>query len=159
LISVLALGWIFATSVRAQKSKAKPVLPYKIVSIKAFLFLNDQGTQSKKNVADPNVFLWNAIIGEGGAGGYTHETLVIVEIAGEKGSLNTNRKLIFTATEKGKIKLQRTSSIHILNDNGRYYLPYLLYDTGCEPLKLSAKIIGQNKPSIMERKINFECGE
>jgi hypothetical protein len=141
--------------------------PYKIESIKAFLYYNQNNTLKDKNVAgtySPNILdkdsfsLWNVIIGEGDALGCSGQTMIVVEISGNPKEY-TRRQLSFNAVSEGKVLLSKKFEFAILDENDKYYASYLLYDTGCSKVKLSAEIIGKKVESKMEKIINFECGE
>lgn len=140
------------------KSPAAP--PFKITAIKAMLFYDGKGTFSDDILTQPDLALWNTIIGEGSAGSPSNSTLVLVEVSGQydPNKATLNRKVAFTATTARKVVLQRTADIWIGKD-GKYYAAFWLYDTGCEPVKLSARIVGQSQPSAMTKTIPFKCGE
>jgi hypothetical protein len=147
----------------ASKSQKAPV--FKIAAIKALLFYEDKGTFSKDILADPNFALWNTIIGGGSAEGHSTSTLIIVELSGGPESYEPSRQLEFTATYKsaGKnarpIIVKRITDTGIFNKQGNWFAAFWLYDTGCEPVKLSARILGQPQPSAMTKRIGFQCGE
>jgi hypothetical protein len=138
--------------------------PYKITAIKAFLYYDQKGTFSENIIDNPDFnTLWNTVIGEGSAGSPSNATMVVVEITGKAGTYEMSRQIEFIATETDqqgkKTKFKRTCEIGILNENGKYFAAFWLYDTGCIPLKLSARIVGQSQASKMEKKIEFNCGE
>lgn len=138
---------------------------FKITAIKAMLFFEQRATFSKDVLADPNFVFWNTIIGEGDAGSPSSSTLVLVEVAGKPGSYQPTRKIEFIATYKPngrnsrEITVRRASEINSLSENGKFYASFWLYETGCSPVRLSARIVGQVQPSFMKKIINFECGE
>jgi hypothetical protein len=142
------------------KHKATAPPPFKITVIKAMLFLEGTGTFSEDILTQPNLALWNTIIGEGSAGSPSNSTLVMVEVSGQydPNAAAPNRKVEFTATAANKILLKKLADIRIGKD-GRYYAAFWLYDTGCDPVKLSARIVGQSQPSAMSKTIPFKCGE
>ncbi len=132
--------------------------PYKISAIKAMLFYDGKGTFSRDVLAKPDFTFWNTIIGEGGG---SNSTLVLVEVTGNPSPNEPSpaRKVEFTAVASGKILLKRTTDINLFGDSGKFYAAFWLYDTGCQPVKLTARIIGQSPPSSMSRTIPFACGE
>ena len=141
--------------------------PYKIESIKAFLFYNQDKSTNYKNVAgtfSPNIIdndslaLWNVIIGEGDALGCSDQTLVVVEISGNPKEF-VQRQLSFNAIAEGKVLLDKKIKFAIIDHTGRYYAIYILYETGCHKIKLTAKIIGVKVESQMEKFINYQCGD
>lgn len=139
---------------------ASPPPPYKITRIKAMLFYDGKGTFSRDVLAKPDFSFWNTVIGEGDAEGPSNSTLVLVEISGNPSPNEASppRKVEFTAIASGKVVLKRTSDIGLFKD-GKFYAGFWLYDTGCQPIKISARIIGQAQPSSMSKTIPFKCGE
>ena len=153
---------VFVCVLSAVASAQAPA--FKISGIKAMLFYEQNGTFSKDILADPNISLWNTIIGEGSSGGASSATLVMVEVTGKAGAYETTRKVEMTATFSGTGKnvhppVKRTSEIGILSDKGRFYVPLWLYDTGCSHVTISARIIGQRQAPSVQKTIKFECGE
>lgn len=139
---------------------ASPPPPYKITGIKAMLFYDGKGTLSRDVLAKPDFSFWNTIIGEGDAEGPSNSTLVLIEISGNPSPNEASppRKIEFTAVASGKVILKRASDIGLFAD-GKFYAGFWLYDTGCQPIKISARIIGQGQPSLMSKTIPFKCGE
>ncbi len=143
--------------------RAAPIFstpPYKINAIKAMLFYDGKGTFSRNVLATPDFTFWNTIIGEGDAEGPSNSTLVLVEITGNPSPNEPlpSRKIEFTAVASRKILLKRTTDI-FLGDSGKFYAAFWPYDTGCQPIKITARIIGQSLPSSMSKTIPFACGE
>ena len=142
----------------------KPVLatpPYKVTGIQAKLFYSDKGTFSRDVLAKPDFGFWNTIIGAGDAEGPSNSTLVLVEVSGRssEGEMPPSRKVELTAVAKGKVILKRVLDIGLFSDDHKFYAAFWLYDTGCEPVKLTARIVGQPQPSSMSKTLPFECGE
>jgi hypothetical protein len=136
-------------------------LAYRITAIKAMLFYDDKGTFSRDVLAKPAFTFWNTIIGEGDAEGPSNSTLVLVEIAGNP-SRNEPlplRKVEFTATSSRRVVLQRTADIGLFGDDGKFYAAFWLYDTGCQPVRIAARILGQKQASSLKATIPFACGE
>ncbi len=130
--------------------------PYTVKFIRAFLFFNGRGGLSP-NIIDNPIYSkpWNVIIGPDAS----QETLVVVEVSGKPQSYEVTRKVELQVTEGKKMKFRRASEIGVINVDGRYFAPFMLYDTGCAPVRLLARIIGQPQPSRLEKTINFRCGE
>ena len=159
--------WFFVTlfvvslansSSPAASAAAAP--PYKITAVRAMLFYNERGTFSRDILANPPFTLWNTIIGEGDAEAASYSTLVTVEVTGK---LNPNepppaRKVEFTATAGGQVLVKRTYDI-ALGEGGKFHAPFWLYETGCRPIKVTARLVGQTQPSTMTKTLPFECGE
>jgi hypothetical protein len=159
-INAILLVLAFDSSANA----LKPVLatpPYKVTAIQAKLFYSDKGTFSRDVLAKPDFGFWNTIIGEGDAEGPSDATLVLVEVSGKslEGEMQPSRKVELTAVAKGKVLLKRALNVGLFSDDHKFYAAFWLYDTGCEPVKLTARILGQPQPSLMSKTIPFECGE
>jgi hypothetical protein len=157
---IIMLAVASTANARAVNARAAPP-PYKITAIKAMLFYEQKGTFSRDILAKPEMSLWNTIIGEGGAGAPSSSTLVMVEVTGKGGvdAPTPLRKVELTASTSTKVILKRATEIGLLEESGKFYGAFWLYDTGCDRVKLSARIIGQAQPSVMTRVIPFECGE
>lgn len=157
LITLLLLGANMAAA-KARKIAVQP--PFKITAIKAMLFYEEKGTFSDDLLTQPDLALWNTIIGEGSAGSPSNSTLVMVEVTGKYNpdEAAPNRKVDFTATAGGKVLLRKLADIRIGKDD-KYYAAFWLYDTGCDKVKLSARLTGQTQPSSMTKTIPFACGE
>jgi hypothetical protein len=156
---VVLLAFSSFSNVTASRRVVAP--PYKITAIKAMLFYEQKGTFSRDILAKPEMSLWNTVIGEGEAGSPSSSTMVVVEVTGKGGAdaPTPARKVELTATASGKVLLKRAVDISLLEDTGKFYAPFWLYDTGCGRIKLSARIVGQTQPSAMTKTIPFECGE
>jgi len=143
--------------------------PYKITAIKAMLFYDGKGTFSRDVLAKPDFTFWNTIIGEGDAEGPSNSTLVLVEVTGKPDSDEPLRKIEFTASYQYYIRqVARTVSIKRAVEIGsigsfdkpdKSYIAFWLNNTGCYPIKITARIIGQAQPSTMSKTIPFGCGE
>lgn len=141
--------------------------PYNIESIKAFLYYNQNSSQNSKkvvgtfsqNLIDNETFaFWNPIIAEGDAEGCSNQIMVVVEISGNPKEY-VQREIQLKATVGNKTKFERKNTFAIIDKAGRYCIAYMLYDVLCEPLKITATIIGKGIESKIEKIIPFECGE
>jgi hypothetical protein len=139
--------------------------------MKAMLFYEDKGTFSR-DVADADSGppyvppkLWNTPMQYENR---STSVLVTIEVTGD-GETTPPRKLEFSARY---IPLHRTARelvvrkvvpISLAVKAGRqrdnYNVGFWLYDTGCDPVKISARILGQRNPMAMKRVIKFGCGE
>lgn len=145
------------TGARAQSGRAAAPPPYRL-SLRAQLFYSDRGTFSPDIIAHP-ISLWNTIIGEGGAGGASNATLVTVIVRGEAGTYVPTRKVELTVTAGGREIFKRAEETGVLSSEGRTYVAFWLYGTGCRRLRLSARILGQTPSTPVTATIPFECGE
>ncbi len=140
----------------------KEVPPYKIASIKASLYFYQNGTFSENIIDNPSYGpggLWDTIIGGGSAGSPSRDVMVIVDIVGKPRDFDPKRKLSFVAMENGKVKMERVATTHLFGEKGHLLVAFWLYDTGCKPIVLTAKLQGQSTESKLEKTIDFECGE
>jgi hypothetical protein len=141
--------------------------PYRVAMIGAYLFYNDSGTFSPNIPAD--AALWNTIIGEGWARESSTSSLVRVVVTGAAGSYESHRAIQLTVSKgrrapSGKIAwdvpTRKTQGLSVFSARGRTVVGFWIYDTGCEPLKLTATVTGQapTRPAPA-RVILFACGE
>ena len=143
--------------------------PYRLESIEALLFYNQDNFQSSKKVAgtfSPNVIdnadfhLWNTIIGEGSAEGHSDQSLVIVKVSRPPTKFGHPRKLEIEILEDGKPLLKKTDGFSIGDLKTQHAMAYLLSDTGCSEIVVKAKIMNEGKvESNLQKTIPFGCGE
>jgi len=163
LLSALAFG--FSTSTANAQTN-----PHQIVSLKAQLFYEDKGTFSEGDAAEddhgppysPPKF-WNTPMQYENR---STSVLVVVEVSGEG---NSERRLQFTASyipftrASKEIVVRRVAPVNISIKAGakpdHYFVGFWLYKTGCNPVKLSARILGQRRTATVKRVIKFGCGE
>jgi hypothetical protein len=144
--------------------------PHKIVSMKAQLFYEDKGTFSQEDAAEddhgppysPPKF-WNTPMHYENR---STSVLVVVEVSGEG---NSERRLEFTAryipfTRASKeVVVRRVVPVNISIKAGakpdHHFAGFWLYETGCNPVKLSARILGQPQTATVRKVIKFDCGE
>lgn len=162
---ILALSFFLAAS-RAKDPWFQPVdtyqkpeaALYRLSRIRAQLFYSDRGTFSRNILTEPGeppFELFNAITGEGSAEGDAEATLVVVEVTGEPRAA-FDRSVELTATVDGRVTLRQTVAL-VPREHGRFFAAFWLYDTGCRPVRLSARLIGQGQPSTLRAEIPFLC--
>lgn len=145
-------------ALRANTAPATP--PYRVAGIRAMLFYSGTGTFSPNLIGGKMAQnLWNTPIGEGSSGGASDETLVVVEVRGEAGSYEPDRRVELTATAERDTLVHRAQGVAILNRGGRSYVAFWLYGTGCRRVRLSARIVGQPAAPPVAAAIPFACGE
>ena len=87
-------------------------------------------------------------------------TLVVVEITGQPDSYAPTRKINLRATAEGRVLLSRTVGIGRPGDDGKFYGAFWVYDTGCMPVVLDVRLVGQSpEPTPIRKTLNFKCGE
>ncbi|MBP9630613.1 MAG: hypothetical protein KBE03_09105 [Leptotrichiaceae bacterium] len=138
------------------KVYSQEVTPYKINSIKSYLFYEETGSFSQET--SNFQALWNTPIGEGDTGGASNQVLVVIEVSGTPETYE-NRNIEFTAIEGNKVILKRTENIGVIGENGKINIGFWLYNVGMKPIKITGKIIGQKSTSTLTKTIPFESGE
>jgi len=165
LLILGALAFCVPTSTaNAQKNLTK------IVSMKAKLFYEDKGTFSEDDASEddhgppyyPPKF-WNTLMHYENR---ASSVLVIVEVSGEGNSeprLEFTARYIPSSRASKEIVVRRVVPVDILIKAGAnpdpHFVGFWLYETGCETVKLSARILGQRRTATVKRVIKFGCGE
>lgn len=151
---------MFSAIISAQ-NKTSP----KISEVRAHLIYEKNGELSR-DIFKGEFILWNAIIGEGDAEWHTSSTLVYVVVETDGKEIKTDPVMQFSATsEDGKrVKYQKTSAYNFPTTGAsKVFVPFLLHDTGCQKIKLTAKLVEKNAPTkiyqTVAKEIPFACGE
>jgi hypothetical protein len=132
----------------------------KITAIRAQLFYEPTGTFSEDILAKKDFALWNTIIGEGSADAASTSTLVTVEISGRHLPVGGTKVEITPTGKKNRLIQKKLVSVDIYDERTKFYAPLWLNDTGCEPIKIAARLIGSGAPTgIITKTIPFACGE
>jgi len=139
---------------------------YKLTRMSATLFYADSGTFSLDIPKDAP--LWNTIIGEGWAKQNSDATLIRVAVSGARGSYAPGRAVRLNVRKGratasgfrwGAVVLRRTQRLGVLSETGKTVVAIWLYDTGCIPMQVTATLVGQSRPTQLNRVIPFACGE
>lgn len=132
----------------------------RISAIQAKLFYNNTGTLSENVLTEKGADLWNSPFDA------TYSTLVLVELDGLPEYLESNIRIELTARyipferEKGSIIVRQFETIRNGSETGRAYAGFWLKRTGCNPVYLTARIVGRRQQQRrVKEKINFGCGE
>lgn len=169
MISKLLIGLfmiqplLFAPKVEANSN-------YKIKKISAYLFYNQDkefsdknlsGTFSTENIIDnSNVHLFNSVIGEGSSLGYTDQTLLVIDLNGLKENNNQKSTLKVIAKTDNNTLLKIEEDLRPVLTNKSYKKSYILNDTGCKKVFITAQIWSKGKiESELKKEIPFVCGE
>ncbi len=128
-----------------------------ITSVDARLFYHHTGTLSAPIKED--AALWNTIIGEGSAAEPSTAVLVDVVVAGTPGEYRTTWgiDLVVKSGTTGKVLSKQSSDVGVLSGAGQYHVGFWLKNTGCERLRIQARVKGTNKWT--ETVVPFACGE
>jgi hypothetical protein len=57
------------------------------------------------------------------------------------------------------LKFKKTYAVSIVCEEGKFFIGFGLYDTGCYPVTLTAHLTGQPNPSFTKQVINFNSGD
>ncbi|HAH08797.1 MAG TPA: hypothetical protein DCL48_01705 [Alphaproteobacteria bacterium] len=134
--------------------------PATITDIRAQLFYESEGTLSDNLFKQKDLALWNTIIGEGTGGGRSSSTLVTVEVTGKDVPMGDVKIEVVATGDKGKVLGKTVTDVMIYDNSTKFFAPLWLGNTGCEAIKVSAKITGKNyKAAPVTKTIPFACGE
>jgi hypothetical protein len=134
-----------------------------IGGMRAHLFQNKKGEWSEDILAPQYGGSWNSIAGPNAA----NATLVVVEVSGPPGGTftgffgpETKYRVRLVAREGSRrVLLDQTQTIPVLNDQGKASLAFLLHQSGCTPVRLTASVVGARASKPLQRSLNFACGE
>jgi hypothetical protein len=136
----------------------------RIANVTAKLFYDTDGKFSD-DVFSGKVNLWNTVLEGSSRDGSSSAMLVVVEIeAYGDGYPPKQKRVELTAKyriENGALH-GRAANFHKIvpfdiRTNGKSFSGFWIYETGCYPLELKARIVGQK--TIVTKKINLRCGE
>jgi hypothetical protein len=57
------------------------------------------------------------------------------------------------------VLVDRKTRIGLLGDDGKWFDTFVVYESGCDSLRIRAEILGQQDTSVVEKDIDFVCGE
>ena len=167
-LMMVLVGVFPAQAQRRIDSLSSRVADYKINSLKAMLFYDNQGTFSEDVAQEdsgqffvPSI-LWNTPIEGSSRVGASSSMLVTVEVSGEY-AYASSRRLEFIAKYKplegSRALLVKRYAPFWIRENGKYVAGFWLYNVGCNPVTLSARITGQRSNQPFKRVVRFGCGE
>lgn len=158
-IKILLIAAVFSFFGAVSVFSQEKVVP-KISDIRAQLFFEETGALSDDLFSRPELSLFNTIIGEGSAGGASSSTLVTVEVSGRNVKVGSVKVEVIATGDKNKLLGKTLISLALYDSKTKFYAPLWIYDTGCEKVKISARLIGRGiKPSLTKATIPFLCGE
>ncbi len=134
-----------------------------ITGMRAHLYQNKKGDWSEDILAPSYGGSWNSVAGPNAA----NATLVVVELSGPPGGTftgffgpETRYRVRLVAREGSKkVLLDQTQTIPVLNDQGKVSLAFLVHQTGCAPVRLTASVLGARPSKSFQRSLSFACGE
>lgn len=162
---IALLGCVCTVSATASYSQAsKSSQKVRIANVTAKLFYDTDGKFSE-DVFSGKVNLWNTVLEGSSRDGSSSAMLVIVEIEAY-GDGNPPKQKQVELTAKYRIANGtlhgRAANFHKIvpadiRTNGKSFSGFWIYETGCYPLELNARIVGQK--NVLTKKINLGCGE
>jgi hypothetical protein len=138
----------------------QPATKPAVSGIRAQLFQNKSGALSQ-DVLEPSYRGgWNTI----GGPTASNATLIVVEVSGVRADRSASEKYAvkLIARETGrssKVLLTSTQNVPASNDRGIAYLPFLVYQSGCSAVQVTAVLVGPQPTKPLERTLAFACGE
>lgn len=161
------LVWL-SGSANAQSGEVTKI-PQKlsIGAIRAILFYENTGTFSADVFTNP-VNLWNTTIEGASREGASESMLVMVEVRMEPGAWTPTEREMKSVELMARYRIadrsghgkpaffKKAMRINIGSDD-KFFAGFWLYKTGCHPVHLTARIIGQKR--VMRNTINLRCGE
>lgn len=129
----------------------------RVASISARLLHRDTGDFSPNVIGNPEYkSFWN---GRDTSNETFVSALIIVKVAGERGSVTDTTQVRLVARGEGKTQLDKSVPVGMLNDKGVTYFGFWIYDCPWKPLYLRAQIVGNPSKSIVRATIPFNGGE
>src|SRR5262249_960894 len=132
---------LFCFMLSSAASGQRVVPSFRIKALKAMLFYAESGTFSADLFGPSAPKLQNVPTG----GGQATRTLIVVEMTGPPDSYAPNRRVSLTATAGNRSLLTKALPLGRPGDDGKYYAAFWLYDTGCTPIVLKIRIVGQTQ--------------
>lgn len=132
-----------------------PVPAFRITALRAMLFYGQSGAFSPDVFGPSAPTLQNVRTGVG----QSSATFIVIEITGRADSYVPTRKIEFTAMAEKRSLLNKTLELGRFGEDGKIHAGFWLYDTGCVPVVLKARIVGQADASLVQKTINFKCGD
>ena len=123
--------------------------------MKAMLYYGQTGEFSADLFGLSAPTLQNVRTGEG----QSTATLVVIEITGRPDAYVPTRQVSLIATADRRALLTKTLAIGRPGEDGKFHAAFWLYDTGCAPIVLKARLLGQPEDSAIQKTINFKCGD
>ena len=151
-----------STGLSIHAATAGPLAVPTISGVEAHLFENKTAAWSG-NLFDPKAGeLWNTVAGPKAS----NAVLIVVQVTGAPdgaytGVLGAGTKYAvrLSAREAGRHAFDQSQTIPVLDDKGKAYLVFLIYQNGCQPLQLTTKVVGRGAGKPLKKSLDFACGE
>ena len=151
-IFILTVG-LFAAAALICPAQNKP----RVSALEAKIFYQNTGTFSGDAITG-KVDLWNSPFDS------SYSTLVLVKLSDLPPYLRKNLRVELSARyvpfdrEKGSLNVRQVEIIRNGTENGLAYAAFWLKNTGCNPVHLTARLVGRGQPLVRET-VRFGCGE
>jgi hypothetical protein len=147
----------FMAAQQPPKVTAKTERTLELVRVEARLYF--AGTATFSEPLTEKVALWNTIIGEGSAGAPSNALRVDVVLSGEPESFKPkqNVSIDVVRADNGKLISRHEAPVGAMGRAGNYVASFMLQDTGCDALKITAKLSSSDAPRSIA--VPFACGE
>ena len=133
----------------AMSEPRKPAETWKITGIRVKMFSQGSGELEDVNLAEEISSSANAPL---------HPLLLIVEINGNPDP-TSGHKVQLTAKEGNKLVFNQSKATSFESNGDKFYVPFWIDGYRCEPLLITARVVGQRPASTMTKTIKFSCGE
>jgi hypothetical protein len=129
---------------------------YKVESIEAFLVLGQSGKLSANLIVPtPPIDFWNTGIGEGGAGEWTSDLLVIGHFVRAPEAGGTTAKITVRDHDSGKVLYERKAADLTFAEGASAAKAFVVNDIQCTNLDVAMSIGGDSRTVNLP----FACGE
>lgn len=152
----LAVGLAAAWPAEATAQRTQRLV---LEGIEVLLYFPQTGAFSH-DIAGDSTDLWNTPIGEGIAGAPSTDSFVRVTVTGAPGTYMPGTHIAVEVTGRGRIMLSRRKRLGALGPGGRLLVGFWVYDTGCQPLRVTAHLeTPTGRRSSVSTVVRFECAE
>ena len=141
-----------------QPEESRSPQGFEIARLQARLFYHDRGVLSEDVLARSDSGLGSMPVVGGEEAGRSNATLIIVEVWGPAGTMDRRLGVELIVTSRSRTLLDRTVRVQPLQ-GGKFFAGFWIYDTGCEPLALRARLVKGKSRSEKTANLIFTCAE
>jgi hypothetical protein len=124
------------------------------------MYYEGLGTFGEQDILAGKIALHNTAIGEGDAEHPSGATLIKVDVTGPGFGPQTPGAVRLFAKTPRRVLLDQRVSLKLFFSQHRVSVPFFIYGTGCEPVKLTATIEGApTATKAISSTLPFDCGE
>jgi hypothetical protein len=158
---LLAILLLSGSTVISAKGKRQPATPGRITALKVSTVNPDEsGAGVSEDIFANQKGKTSVFAGTGAANYPTHYLLVVVEVTSDDWSA----KVQLTGTEGRRVVFNKISGTNVPigeggTENIKTYALFFIEGDRCENIKLTARLLGQGRPSTMTKTVEFGCGE